>query len=89
MKVRLALSLCALVRASLAFADQEMEGEALVAALATCSGPDGLKDVLPKLGSSLKVYTALKGVISACYKLKVCSLCALYLLYIKLGGLYT
>ena len=92
LKVSLALSLCALVLDSLAFADQEMDGEAIVAALATCSGPDCLKDVIPKLGSRLKVYNALKVVISDCYKLKVCSyvaLCALYMLYIKLGGLYT
>lgn len=38
--------------------DQDMDGEAVTAALATTPGPDCLKDVLPKLGQRLKVYKA-------------------------------
>lgn len=48
-----------------------MDGEATAAAFATCAGPDCLKDVIPKLGSRLKVYNALKLVISQGYKQKV------------------
>lgn len=51
--------------------EQEMDGEATVAALATCSGPDCLKDVVPKLGSRLKVYNAIKVAINEGYQLKV------------------
>ena len=41
-----------------------MDGEATAAAFATCSGPDCLKDVIPKLGARLKVYNALKLVLN-------------------------
>ena len=41
-------------------ADQEMDGEAISAAFASCPGPDSFKAVLPKLGQRLKVYNALK-----------------------------
>lgn len=51
--------------------EQEMDGEATVAAFATRSGPDCLKDVVPKLGSRLKVYNALKVVINDGYQQKV------------------
>ena len=37
-----------------------MDGEAITAAFASCPGADSLKDVFPKLGQRLKVYTALK-----------------------------
>jgi len=40
-----------------------MDGEAIAQAFATCSGPDCLKDVLPKYGTRIKVYNALKVVI--------------------------
>ena len=51
--------------------EQEMDAEATVAALATCSGPDRLKDIAPKLGSSLKVYNAIKVAVNQGYQLKV------------------
>ena len=35
-----------------------MDGEATVAAFATCPGPDCLKEVVPKYGSRVKVYNA-------------------------------
>jgi hypothetical protein len=38
-----------------------MDGEAIIAALASCPGSECLKDVLPKpYGTRLKVYNALK-----------------------------
>lgn len=40
--------------------DQAMDGEAIYQALGTSTGPDCLKDVLPKFGERLKVYNALK-----------------------------
>ena len=41
--------------------EHEMDGEAIVAALASCPGSECLKDVLPKpYGTRLKVYNALK-----------------------------
>ena len=40
--------------------DHDMDGEAISTALGTKSGPDCLKDVLPKLGQRLKVYKALQ-----------------------------
>ena len=51
--------------------EQEMDGEATVAAFATSSGPDCLKDVIPKLGSRLKVYNAIRVVINEGYQQKV------------------
>ena len=57
-----------------------MDGEATAAAFATCAGPDCLKDVIPKLGSRLKVYNALKLVIDQGYKEKVRTLKFLYIL---------
>ena len=56
-----------------------MDGEATAAAFATCVGPDCLKDVIPKLGSRLKVYNALKLVIDQGYKEKVRTLKFLYI----------
>ena len=60
------------------FPHREMDGTA--AAFATCAGPDCLKDVIPKLGSRLKVYNALKLVIDQGYKEKVRTLKFLYIL---------
>lgn len=37
-----------------------MDGEAIAEAFATCSGPDCLKDILPKFGQRVKVYNAIK-----------------------------
>ena len=47
---------------------QKMDGEAMVAAFAACAGPDCLKDVVPKLGTRLKVYNALKTIINRGYQ---------------------
>ena len=43
--------------------EEEMDGEAVMAAFATCSGPDCIKDIInyKTYGSRLKVYTALKA----------------------------
>lgn len=41
-------------------AEQDMDGEAIAEAFGTCSGPDCLKDILPKFGPRVKVYNALK-----------------------------
>ena len=51
-----------------------MDGEATVSAFATCSGPDCLKEVVPKLGSRLKVYNAIKVAINESYQQKVATL---------------
>ena len=37
-----------------------MDGEAVVAAFGSCSGPHCLRDVLHKYGQRLKVYNAMK-----------------------------
>lgn len=37
-----------------------MDGEAICLALATTTGPDCLRDVIPKYGLHLKVYRAVK-----------------------------
>lgn len=47
------------------FADQEMDGAALVQAFASCSGPDCLKSVISKFGIRVKVYTAIKSRLEA------------------------
>lgn len=52
--------------------EQEMDGEATMAAFATCSGPDCLKDVVSKYGSRVKVYNAIRAAINECYQQKVC-----------------
>lgn len=36
-----------------------MDGDAIMDALASCSGPDCLKEVLPKYGQRIKVYKAI------------------------------
>ena len=41
-------------------AEQEMDGEAIMAALGTQPGPDCLRDVVPIYGKRLKVYKAIK-----------------------------
>ena len=41
-------------------ADQDMDGEAIADAFGTFSGPDCIKDVLPKFGQRVKVYNAIK-----------------------------
>ena len=40
-----------------------MDGEAIVALFGIGCGVDTLKDILPKLGQRIKVYTCLKGAI--------------------------
>lgn len=40
--------------------EQEIDGEAVIARLASSSGPDWLKDVVDKVGVRLKVHSALK-----------------------------
>lgn len=45
-----------------------MDGEATVAAFATCSGPDCLKDVVGKYGTRVKVYNAIKVAIGEGYR---------------------
>ena len=51
--------------------DQEMDGEAIMAAFATCSGPDCLKDVVRKYGVRVKVYNTIKINIDEEYRQKV------------------
>lgn len=40
--------------------DQDMDGKAIAAGLATCPVPDWFKDVVVKVGLQLKVHTALR-----------------------------
>ena len=48
-----------------------MDGEAIYQAFGTLSGPDCLKDVLPRFGERLKVYNAIKSVIGTEFYQKV------------------
>lgn len=48
-------------------ADQEMDGEAIFTALATCPGPDSLREVIPKLGDRLKVYGVIRSALEQQY----------------------
>lgn len=41
--------------------DNAMDGEAICQALGAVSGPDALKDILPRFGERLKVYNAIKA----------------------------
>ena len=43
------------------FTDEDMDGDAISAGLASCPGPDWLKEVVPKVGVRLKVHSALKA----------------------------
>ena len=50
-----------------------MDGEAITVALGSCSGPDCLKEVIPKVGTRLKVYSALKTLCEQSYdRYQVC-----------------
>ncbi len=51
--------------------DQEMDGEAVVEAFGTCSGPDCLKDVVPKYSQRIKVYNAIKCALGEYFRQKV------------------
>ena len=48
-----------------------MDGEALMAAFATCSGPDCIKDVIATYGTRLKVYNVIKAAIGESYQRNV------------------
>ena len=39
-----------------------MDGEAICTALASCPGPDCLKDIIKKAGPRLRVYSALRAI---------------------------
>lgn len=54
--------------------EQEMDGEALMAAFAVCSGPDCIKDVIKTFGTRLKVYNVIKAAIGESYQHNV-SMC--------------
>ena len=41
--------------------DEDMDGEAVCTALASCPGPDCLKDIVKKCGPRLRVYKALRA----------------------------
>ena len=43
------------------FVDQEMDGAAITAGLASGPGPDWLKEVVPKVGLRLKVYGCIRS----------------------------
>ena len=51
--------------------EQEMDGEAICAALASSPGPDALRDLIPKVGVRLKVYRAIRSVLDQQYVLQV------------------
>lgn len=44
--------------------EEDMNGPAIVAALATCPGPDCFKDVVKKVGQRLRVYNSLKTLVN-------------------------
>lgn len=67
--------------------DQEMDGEAIVNAFGICSGPDCLKDIVPKYGQRIKVYNAIRGTLGEAFCQKVSSsfkYTSVLLRYIKL-----
>lgn len=45
-----------------------MDGNAVLQALATLSGPDCLKEILPKYGQRIKVYNVIKVAVGASYE---------------------
>ena len=49
----------------LLFVENDMDGDALSLAFAAHSGPDCLKDVVPKYGLRLKLYQAIKAELEA------------------------
>jgi len=62
--------------------EQDMDGEAIVEAFATCSGPDCLKDVISKYGQRVKVYHSIKVALGECYRQVVsCMVQKLTLIY--------
>lgn len=48
-----------------------MDGDAIVAAFGITSGPDCLKDVLPRFGQRIKVYHSLREAIGETLKQEV------------------
>lgn len=71
-------------------AEQKMDGEALMVAFGTCSGPDCIKDDIRPYGTRLKVYNVIKAAIGESYELSVCSYAYQSLLVIHiLGSLFT
>lgn len=53
------------------YTEQGMDGEATVAAFATCPGPDCIKEVVPKYGYRVKVYNAIRSALNENYEQKV------------------
>ena len=45
--------------------EEEVDGEAIASAFSTQSGPDCLKDIIPKFGQRIKVYKAIKSAMGA------------------------
>lgn len=48
-----------------------MDGEALISAVNALSGPDCLKDVIPKFGQRIKVYKAVKSAMGEAFMQEV------------------
>ena len=53
------------------YTEQGMDGEATVAAFATCPGPDCIKEVVPKYGYRVKVYNAIRAALNENYQQRV------------------
>jgi hypothetical protein len=52
--------------------DEDMYGQALIDAFDTCSGPDCLRDILPKFGIRVKTYKVLKNLLHCILDKQVC-----------------
>ena len=52
----------------LLYVDEEMDGKAIQQTYATRSGPDCLRDVIPKYGQRVKVYNFIKQAIDSAYQ---------------------
>lgn len=65
--------------------DQEMDGEATLAAFATCPGPDCLKDVIPKYGTRVKVCNTLKAAINEEQKASILEFWGAFVAFSKRG----
>ena len=55
------------------YIEEEMDGEAVIGAFACESGPDCLKDVVPRFGQRIKVYNAIKKALGVAIMREVCN----------------
>ena len=52
--------------------EENMDGQALIDAFETCSGPDCIKDIIPKYGIRVKTYKILRDLLHCVLDKQVC-----------------